>query len=199
MFIQILEGKCTRRDELRRLFDRWQDEVARGAEGWLGGTYGFTDDDLFVGVVRFETEEAAAANSTRQEQSDWWAETEALFDGPVEFHDCNDVSLLMSGGSDQAAFVQVIRGKTDDRTRLKAMLNQNSEALHAARPEILGGTLAIEEDGTFTQTVGFLNEAAARAGEAEAMPEEVRQDFDTVTHDVSYLDLPDPWFASPRS
>ena len=27
------------------------------AEGWLGGTYGITDDDEFVGVVRFESRE----------------------------------------------------------------------------------------------------------------------------------------------
>ena len=38
-------------------------ELGPGAIGWLGGTYGFTDDDMFVGVVRFETREAAMANS----------------------------------------------------------------------------------------------------------------------------------------
>ena len=36
---------------------------------------------------------------------------EALFDGPVEFHDCDDVTLMMDGGSDEAGFVQIIRGK----------------------------------------------------------------------------------------
>ena len=45
---------------------------------------------------------------------------EALFDGPVEFHDCDDVTLMMDGGSDDAGFVQVIRGKVDDADTLQA-------------------------------------------------------------------------------
>ena len=39
----------------------------------------------------------------------------ALFDGSVEFHDSDDVTLLFNGGSDEAGFVQIIRGKVDDR------------------------------------------------------------------------------------
>ena len=86
-------------------------EIGTRREGWLGGTYGFTDDDMFVGVVRFESREAAMANSSRPEQAQWWAEMEQLFDGPVEFHDCDNVMLMMDGGSDDAGFVQVIRGQ----------------------------------------------------------------------------------------
>ena len=55
MFIQIIQGKCTRQDELRALAETWRKEIGPTASGWLGGTYGFTDDDLFVGVVRFES------------------------------------------------------------------------------------------------------------------------------------------------
>ena len=35
------------------------------AEGWLGGTYGFTDDNTHVGMVRFDSRETAARHSTR--------------------------------------------------------------------------------------------------------------------------------------
>ena len=56
---------------------------------------------------------------------------------PVEFHDCDDVTLMMDGGSDQAGFVQVIRGKVDDPARLKAML-ADTTMLHEMRPDILG-------------------------------------------------------------
>ena len=42
-----------------------------------------------------------------------------MFDGPVEFHDSDDVTLLFDGGSDDAGFVQVIRGKVDDAARLR--------------------------------------------------------------------------------
>jgi hypothetical protein len=97
VFIQIIQGKCTRHDELRALADSWLDEIAPGATGWLGGTYGFTDDDLFVGVIRFESREAAMANSARPEQGAWAERMTALMDGPVEFHDCEDVTLMMDG------------------------------------------------------------------------------------------------------
>jgi hypothetical protein len=195
MFIQIIQGKSTRRDECREMGERWLRELAPGADGWLGGTYGFTDDDQFLAIVRFESQEAAAANAARPEQGAWWSEMEALFDGPVEFHDCADVTLLMDGGSDDAGFVQVIRGKVDDVDTLKAMMT-DTEQLHEMRPEILGGTLAIEADGSFIETVSFSDEESARRGEQVAMPDEVRRAMETAMHDVSYLDLHQPWCAS---
>src|SRR4051812_45849011 len=122
MFIQTIQGTCTRRDELRAVLDRWLAELGPGASGWLGGTYGFTDDDLFLAVVRFESRDAAMANSQRPEQDIWAKEKMMLFDGPVEFHDCDDVTLLLDGGSDEAGFVQVIRGRLDDPERLRALM-----------------------------------------------------------------------------
>ncbi len=201
MFIQIIQGKCTRQDELHAAVDRWTAELAPNAIGWLGGTYGFTDDDTFVGVVRFENREMAMANSNRPEQTRWWQETERLLDGPAEFHDCNDVKLMMDGGRDDAGFVQVIRGRVDDPSKIDAEMREMTPLLHEARPEIIGGTFAMEEDGTFTETVAFTDEAAARAGESKEMPltDEVRhsmQEWSQNVHDQQYLDLHHPWFTS---
>ncbi|NUR06903.1 MAG: hypothetical protein HOQ22_06655 [Nocardioidaceae bacterium] len=195
MFIQIIQGKCSREDEMRAMGERWTRELAPGATGWLGGTYGFTDDGMFVGVVRFDSRESAAANSQRPEQGAWWAEAQKLLDGPAEFHDCADVTLMMDGGSDDAGFVQVIRGKVDDAATLKAMMT-DTEALHQMRPDIIGGTLAIEEDGTFTETIAFTDEESARKGEQMEMPADVRRAMEAAMHDVSYLDLHRPWFTS---
>ena len=195
MFIQIIQGRCTRQDEMRAELDRWHAERAPMVEGWLGGTYGFTDDDMFVAVVRFESKEAAMANSDSREQSEWWARTEALFDGPVEFHDCADVTLMMDGGSDQAGFVQIIRGKVDDPSALKAMMS-DTEMLHELRPDIIGATLAIEEDGTFTETVAFTDEAAARVGEQAPVPDDVRMLLEAAMRDAAFMDLHHPFFAS---
>jgi hypothetical protein len=198
VFIQIIQGKCTRPDELRALADTWRDEIGPGADGWLGGTYGFTDDDEFVGVVRFESREAAMANSNRPEQSEWAQRMMALMDGPVEFHDCDDVTLMMDGGSDDAGFVQVIRGKVSDPSRLKAMM-ADTEMLQQMRPDILGATLAFEDDGTFTETVAFTSEAAARDGEQKPMPdmpEDMRQVLEELTQSATFYDLHHPWFAS---
>jgi hypothetical protein len=120
----------------------------------------------------------------------------ALMDGPVEYHDCDDVSLLMEGGSDSAGFVQVIRGKVDDPERLKTFFSANTEQLHEMRPEILGATLAIEPDGTFTETVAFTDEGSARRGEQLEPPEEIREMMTSVMSNASFYDLHHPWFAS---
>lgn len=197
MFIQIIQGKCTtRQDECREMGERWRRELAPGADGWLGGTYGFTDDGQFMAIVRFESREAAAANSARPEQAAWWREMEPLFDGPVEFHDCDDVTLMMDGGSDDAGFVQVIRGKVDDPARIKAML-ADTTTLHEMRPEIIGGTLAIEDDGTFTETIAFRDEESAREGEKMEPPAEIRDELSSMIAGATFYDLHRPWFESP--
>jgi hypothetical protein len=198
VFIQILQGKCTRHDEMRAMADRWREELSEGAHGWLGGTYGFTDDDMFVGIVRFTDRAAAMANSERPEQGAWAEQMMALMDGPMEYHDCDDVTLMLNGGSDDAGFVQVIRGKIDDPERLKALMT-DTDVLHEARPEIIGATLAIEADGTFTETVSFTDEAAARSAEARDMdgvPEEVRATIQEAMANATFYDLHHPWFAS---
>jgi hypothetical protein len=196
VFIQVIQGKCTRQDELRAMADTWRDELGGGAVGWLGGTYGFTDDDEFIGVVRFESRDAAMANSGRPEQSAWANTMMALMDGPVEFHDCDDVTMFLGGGSDDAGFVQVIRGRVEDSSHIKAMLADTS-SLHEMRPDILGATLAIEDDGTFTETVAFSDEASARKGEQVQPPPDVARELATLIHGATFYDLHKPWFESP--
>ncbi|SDS21369.1 hypothetical protein [Microlunatus soli] len=195
MFIQILQGTCTKPDELHALADRWRRELSAGATGWLGGTYGFTDDDQFVGVVRFDSQESAMANSRRPEQTAWAEEFAACMDGPIEYHDCTDVTLMMDGGSDDAGFVQVIRGRLEDPSAIKAMFADTSE-LHRMRPEIIGATLAIEDDGTFTETVAFTDEAQARKGEQLPPPDEVRTLLEPMMAHATFYDLHHPWFES---
>ena len=201
MFIQIIQGKCSKQDEMRALTDRWNAELAPGATGWLGGTFGFTDDGQSIAVVRFESREAAMANSERPEQAAWWAEAEQLYDGPVEFHDCNRVTLMLDGGSDEAGFVQIIRGKLDNPDAIEAGMRDMESMLHEARPDILGATLAIEDDGTFMETIFFTDEAAAREAESKPMEDnaeaaEMMRQWDEMMRDVQYLDLHQPWFAS---
>ena len=198
MFIQIIQASCSRQDELRAQLDRWFTERSPHVQGWLGGTYGFTDDNMFVAVVRFDSKESAMANSASREQSEWWAATEGLLDGPVEFHDCSDVTLMMDGGSDRAGFVQIIRGRADDPDALRAMMSE-TDLLHQMRPDILGATLAIADDGTFVETVAFTDEAAARSGEHVEMPEDVRDRMAAAMHDVSFTDLHHPFFATSAS
>ena len=199
MFIQIIQGRCRDTDTVHQLLDEWRDTMGGTAPGWLGGTYGITDDGQFVGVVRFESREAAARNSARPEQGEWWSRMEQCFDGDVTFHDCDDAMVFLDGGSDDAGFVQVVQGRLSDPDRFRHFMAEPMDMLHEQRPEIIGGTIAIEPDGWFTETVAFRSEDEARTGEARDMPEPMRvqwaEQMDAMS-DVRYLDLHHPWFAS---
>src|SRR6478672_7856334 len=176
-------------DALHRQMDRWREELEPSASGWLGGTYGITDDDEFVGVVRFDSRASAEANSNRPEQGQWWEATARLFDGEVSFHDCDDVTMMLDGGSDDAGFVQVIQGRLSDPERFRHMMEGPMDTLRQVRPEIIGGTIAIDADGFFTQTMAFTTEDAAREGEQQAPPPDAQQMMDEMSsamQDVSY-------------
>ena len=97
MFAQIIRGKVSDPDAVRPVVDRWMNELGPTATGWLGSTSGATDDGQLFVLVRFESEEAARANSDKPEQGAWWAEMEKLFDGEATFQDSNDVQVDTSG------------------------------------------------------------------------------------------------------
>jgi len=192
MFIQVIQSKSNRRDEVRALIEEWGQQSNEGT-GFLGGTYGFTDDDDFIGVVRFESKEKAMANSERPETDAMAKRMAELMDGPPTFHDCDDVTVWMDGGSDDAGFVQIIQGRTDDPDRLKEVMGDAPEDMREQRPDIIGGTFALEDDGTFTNTIAFTDEASAREGEKNSSPPE---EMMTLMSDLKYFDLRDPWFES---
>lgn len=199
MFMQIIQGRVRDTDAAKAALDRWQTDLAPGAEGWLGGTYGVTDDGMMVAAVRFESREAAQRNSDRPEQSSWWSEMESCFDGEVTFHDCDDVTLLLGGGSDKAGFVQVIQGRITDRDRARSIIEQSAKMISRHRPDVLGATLAMDQDGFFTETVAFTSEDEARKNEAKELPPEAQKMFEeemSLMQDVKYLDLHQPWFSS---
>ena len=200
MFIQVIQGKVTDADGLRAAVQRWQDTMAPQVPGWQGTTGGVTDDGTAIAVVRFESEQAARANSERPEQSEWWSQASRHFTGEVTFHDCPDAFTLLDGGSDQAGFVQVIQGRATDAGRLRELVDRTPDALRQLRPEIIGGTIGVHsDDGRFTETVYFTSEQAARGGETKEPPPEMKADFEemmSLLDDATFYDLPRPWFFS---
>jgi len=94
MFIQVIQGKSSKREEVRQLSDSWVSENGGGAPGWLGGTYGFTDNDDFFAVVRFESREKATENSQRPETDEFAGRMAALCDGPPSFYNLDIVQEL---------------------------------------------------------------------------------------------------------
>ena len=192
MFIQVIQSKSSRHDEVRALMHEWAEMPDDGSTGFLGSTYGFTDDDDFISVVRFESKEKAMANSARPETDAMAKRMAELVDGPPTYYDCDDVTVWGEGGSDDAGFVQVIQGRTDDPDRLKATMS-GADDMRQERPDIIGGTFALTDDGTFINTVAFTDEASAREGEKKSSPPE---EMMSLMRDVKYFDLHDPWFAS---
>ncbi len=199
MFIQVIQGKTSDADALKAQFDKWADEVGKGAEGYLGSTAGVSDDGDVVALARFESEEAARANSERAEQGSWWEETAKLFEGEVTFRDTTDVKTFLDGGSDGAQFVQVMQGRVRDRDRLEALQNELVERIEEERPEILGMVQAW--DGDFlTQVAYFASEHTAREGEGKALEPEFMEKMNelrSLIEDLTYIDIDGPWLLTP--
>ncbi len=195
MFIQIIQGSVTDPEALKRSIARWQSEIKPGASGYLGSTSGITPDGRSITLVRFESEEAAQANSDRPEQGAWWAETSKAFGDDVTFHDCREVDTAFGGGNDKAGFVQVIQGRTNNVAELRRAATEMQDALHQERPDILGIVVAWHGDGGFTQAVYFTSEDAARAGEQSMATSELAQKYGQLMDpDMTFFDLPDPEF-----
>lgn len=199
MFIQVIQGQVIDADEFQRAMDRWIAELAPGATGWIGSTGGVTEDGRFIASARFESEEAARANSDRPEQGMWWSQTEKSL-SDVVFHDCSDVTLINGGGSDRAGFVQVMQTKDSDVAKLKEMNAEMSDAMAQTRPDVLGMTVGVHEDGKGTTAlVYFASEAAAREGEQQPPPPEQMarmEEMGQAMGEVTYFDLRDPWLFS---
>ena len=198
MFVQVISGRVADEKAARETLDRWLRDLSPRAPGWLGGTYGVTDDGMLVAVVRFASKEDARRNNVRPEQAAWWDQMSRTFDGDVTFHDCEDVSVLVDGGSADASFVQIIQGRVRDRGRAHALIEQSGSLIAKYRPDVIGATVAIDADGFFTETVAFRSEEEARLAEQQEMPAEVTQLMDEqmqLLEDVQFIDLHQPWFA----
>lgn len=199
MFVQFIEGPVDDAEGLRQQYETWLEELAPDAIGWLGSTGGVTADGTAFVAARFEDAGSARENSERPEQSAWWEQTAECFAGPVEFSDCDRVVTILDGGSDEAGFVQVIRGRFTDADRAVELSASFEEHLPEARPDVLGGYLGLQDDGSYTQVVYFTSEEEAREGEQRSVPEldELGERLAAVqTGAPRYLDLSEPWLAS---
>lgn len=177
MFVQVIQSKVRDAADFAQASKNWRSEVKPGAIGYLGSTSGVTADGHAILLARFESAEAAAANSARPEQAAWWEANSGAFGDDVSFHDCAEVDTALGGGSDDAGFVQVIQGKSADQARMRAMLPEVEGQLREQRPDILGVTVAWHGDGHFTQAVYFRSQAEARAAETATENDDMAAEF----------------------
>ena len=197
MFVQVIEGKVSDKAGLRRQMDRWEAELRPGAIGFLGSTGGVTDEGVGFAIARFASADAARANSERPEQGQWWSETEKCYDGPVSFTDSEDVEEFLSGGSNDAGFVQVMKSaNVPPRAELKEMDEQFAKHANTWRPDLIGG-LRVWTGKTSTVEVNyFTSEAEARANENKEPPAELAAlfaQYGEAMANTEFLDLRDPW------
>ena len=201
MFVQVFQGRVSDAGEIRAALERWRQELAPGATGWLGSTSGVTENGTFVGIARFESEETARRNSDRPEQGQWWSQTERLFTGDVTFKDSTDVLVDLQGDPDEAGFVQVMQGRNSDPARAWELMSQDSDEWAAFRPDVLGSVAVNHGGGDYTMVLYFTSEEAAREGERKEPPPEIKalmEEMDAVSEGVpDFLDLKDPWLYKP--
>ncbi len=199
MFIQLIQGKVGDADGLQKCLDRWDTELKPGVTGYLGTTYGTTDDGMLVALARFDSAESARRNSDRPEQGEWWAETEKCFDGEVTFMDCPNVKEWLGGGSDDAGFVQIMEGHSTNIARMNEILDLTADRVHEGRPEIIGAVLCSDDGDSYVEAVYFTSEAEAREAEKMEIPDDIRSLFEEemqLAGDITYYDLHQPHLVS---
>lgn len=198
MFAQIIMGTAKDVDALRVQVDKWREDLRPGATGFVDSTGGVTADGRFVTVARFESADAATANSGRAEQGAWWKETEKLL-ADVEFFDSTDVIEVGAGVSPAAGFVQAMIGRVIDGDAFERMLqsmDEWEEQMKDFRPDVLGGITVRHSEDRYVDLIYFVSEAEARVNEAKEPPPEMAAMFEegmSAVEIAEYLDVTDPW------
>jgi hypothetical protein len=192
VFLQVLRGHAVDEAGVKRQLDQWFQNLASGAEGWLGSTGGVTQDGRFIASFRFESEEAAQRNSDRKEQTQWWTEFSKYLDTP-RFWDCNQVEEDRGGGSDEAGFVQVIMTRILDPDDFRRTVR----SMAASTREDVIGSIRAWHGSQFSEFVYFTSEEEARKGERGAGQQAALEKVWPRTQDIEYFDLTSPWLVSP--
>jgi hypothetical protein len=200
MYVQVIQGKTSDPQALVAALDRWTQDLAPGATGWLGATAGVTEDGRAIAIMRFESEEAARRNAERPEQKQWWADTERLLESGGTVRTSGDVMVGVHGDPDRAGFVQVMQGRSSDPERARELMAQDSDKWAAHRPEVLGSVGVGHEGGAYTMFMYFTSEAEAREGEKKEIPHELQAnmaEMDKLTvGEPEFFDLNQPLMRS---
>jgi hypothetical protein len=201
MFVQVIQGRTSQPEAVAEAFGRWKSDLSSGATGWLGSTGGVTEDGRFIAIARFESEEAAMANSARPEQDAWWAETAKLLDGEATFRNSTDVDVDVQADPDQAGFVQVMQGRGSDPERAKQLMAQDADKWAEFRPDVIGSVAIGHHEGGYTMVMYFTSEAEAREGERKELPPELRGQMEEMNKlnigEPEFFDLKQPILSSP--
>jgi hypothetical protein len=201
VFVQVVQGQVTDAEQVHAAMDRWMEELAPEASGWLGTTAGVTEDGRLIALARFESADAARHNGESPAQDKWWHEFSSLLTGDATIHDAEDVTVLI-GEPATVGFVQVMQGRATNPERVRELMAQNPDEWAAFRPDILCIALSMYGDGDFTTAMYFPSEAQARKGEQKELPASLKAQMDELDSldavPPVFFDLRQPWLYSPR-
>lgn len=201
MFVQVIQGQVTDAEQAHAALDRWMEELAPDASGWLGTTAGVTEDGRFIALARFESAEAARRNSDSPAQDKWWHEFSSLLSDGATFHDSEDVVVDVQGDPDAAGFVQVMQGAGSNPRRARELMAQDPDKWAEFRPDVIGSVAAMYDDGDYTMAIYFTSEAEAREGEQKQPPPEIQAQMDELQSlsagPPEFFDFKQPWLYSP--
>lgn len=198
MFIAFTEGKITNPQAFMEAVQQWDAKVRPIAKGWLGTTMGGTADGRFAVVNRFQDEASARATFEHPDRQAWMASL-APHMTDVNVVESAEVDTFGAGGSDDAGFVQIMVGEVSDKERMRELDREMDDSFREQRPEVIGGTTAWNGN-RFVTTVYFTSEQAARAGEAQQLEGDAKawmEEYQELTTDIRFIDLPEPKFSSP--
>jgi hypothetical protein len=198
VFVHVIEADAGARESLREQWARWAEDVAPGADGWLGSTAGIADDGRFIGSLRFASAEGARRNRQRQEYEVWWRDLCDLLDGEVTVRDCADVGQIAQGASEDAGYVVIVQGRATDLKDVIQRMAETQESVISDRPILLGGYVVAHEDGEgFTEILYFRTEEEAEetGSKVDAEISNLESMSGYVT-DLQRLKLRDPWLHS---
>ena len=201
MFVQVIQGRTSDAGQVRAQLDKWTQEVAPGAVGWLGSTSGVTEDGQVIALARFESEEAAQQNSDRPEQTAWWEEMAALFTDEPVFHNSPPSRSTRQVTPRRPASSRSCRAVRATRIALRELMANDPtdwSELPARNPR---HRLHRPRRDAWTMAIYFTSEAAAREGEQKEPPPEMQQmmkEMDSLSiGEPVFLDLKDPWLDAP--
>ena len=201
--IRTIRGVVSDRPAFLAARQRWTDDLAPGATGWLGSTTGIGDDNQFFSLLRYTSEESARRDGERHEQIEWWSEIRRSLDGEPTVTEGTTLYVETPGRTEDAGFVQVITAQTADGERSLQKARQTAELRAAMRPEILTTVVVGHVGGRYTMLVYFVSEAAARLGQQRPVPSEaieaMRSMSDLVVGPPQYLELSELWIDTPSS
>jgi len=163
-FVQIIEFKTTRIDELKKLADEMDSNSGSGAA--LRGTVTQDRDrpDWYFNIVEFDSYESAMSNSNHPEVSAFAAKMAALCEEPPRFHNLDVVQTWTAGTSTStkaavataatAVAGAAVTGLTKARQRVQEKKSQRSGRVTAptttSNPSTPPRVVGHDEDGAAT-------------------------------------------------